>query len=724
MVIAAIATAVLAIVVPGAVPASGVHWPMFGGDPGRSGFQPVDEGGVPARLEWRKVGTVDRDVRTSIVTTAGPLTEQRIVYGTDRGDLVVRRLLGGGFLNVTDLSAASDPFGFGLGSVSPVTTSTSAGPGQTFAVHNERYVVDHDGDPATAPVDRPGIQLAQINETTGTRTRDDIDIADSIGMRIESSPVLTPPDGAGTRNLFFVAAQVEGTSELLYKVTIANAASPAAAVTSVTRSADINAYPFASPTLVWLRASDGTPTLYVAVGTNNGLVTLRASDFAAGPAAPFLGQNVRTPSTPVTASGNAPGSPGSGVDVTPAIYATTVENLGTGGRVHRLTQTGNGQVLDVVSSAVIAGEPADGLMISHTFVYQGTRSGLFALDATTLAVNSSVSGSFRQTVPAGTGSIVATMEDDGDQLVLDHSTGALAPVVPDLFTQDATNADAQKAFGQPSISRGFLQFASDRGIYVYGLPTPPTGYWLVASDGGIFSYGDAEFFGSTGDIKLNKPIVGMAPTTSDRGYWLVASDGGIFNFGDAQFQGSTGDLVLNKPVVGMAPTPSGLGYWMVASDGGIFSFGDAPFLGSTGDIVLNQPIVGMAATPSGLGYWLVASDGGIFAFGDAVFHGSTGDIKLNKPIVGMTAATNNRGYWLVASDGGVFSFGTVGYFGSTGDIKLNSPIVAADSSATSAGYLFTAADGGVFQFGDAPYLGAAASLGRLNSPVVGMAAKP
>ena len=66
-------------------------------------------------------------------------------------------------------------------------------------------------------------------------------------------------------------------------------------------------------------------------------------------------------------------------------------------------------------------------------------------------------------------------------------------------------------------------------------PPRPTaaGYWLVASDGGIFSYGDATFYGSTGSIHLNRPIVGMAPTVDGAGYWLVASDGGIFNYGDA-----------------------------------------------------------------------------------------------------------------------------------------------------------------------------------------------
>ena len=76
---------------------------------------------------------------------------------------------------------------------------------------------------------------------------------------------------------------------------------------------------------------------------------------------------------------------------------------------------------------------------------------------------------------------------------------------------------------------------------------------MVASDGGIFSYGDAVFYGSTGAITLNKPIVGMAPTPDGKGYWLVASDGGVFSFGDATFYGSTGAITLDQPIVGMAP---------------------------------------------------------------------------------------------------------------------------------------------------------------------------
>ena len=252
--------------------------------------------------------------------------------------------------------------------------------------------------------------------------------------------------------------------------------------------------------------------------------------------------------------------------------------------------------------------------------------------------------------------------------------------------------------------------------YTYAL----LGYWLVASDGGIFAYGAAGFFGSTGALTLNKPIVGMAATPDAHGYWLVASDGGIFAFGDAGFYGSAGALTLNKSIVGMASTTDGRGYWLVASDGGIFAYGDAGFYGSTGALTLNKPIVGMAATPDGRGYWLVASDGGIFAFGDAAFFGSTGALTLNKPIVGMAATPDGRGYWLVASDGGIFAFGDAPFFGSTGALTLNKPIVSMAADLSGQGYWLVASDGGIFAFGDAGFYGSTGSI-SLTRPVVSMA---
>jgi len=246
------------------------------------------------------------------------------------------------------------------------------------------------------------------------------------------------------------------------------------------------------------------------------------------------------------------------------------------------------------------------------------------------------------------------------------------------------------------------------------------GYWLVAADGGIFAFGNAGFYGSTGGLALNKPIVGMAATPDAKGYWLVASDGGIFSGGDAGYFGSTGSLPLNKPIVGLAATPTGKGYWLVAADGGIFAFGDAGFYGSTGSLALNKPIVGIAATPDGKGYWLVAADGGIFAFGDAGFYGSTGSLTLNKPIVGIATTPDGNGYWLVAADGGIFAFGDAGFHGSTGSLSLVEPIVGAEASPDGQGYLLVAANGGIFAFGDAAFYGSGGGA-PLAKPIVGLA---
>jgi hypothetical protein len=260
-----------------------------------------------------------------------------------------------------------------------------------------------------------------------------------------------------------------------------------------------------------------------------------------------------------------------------------------------------------------------------------------------------------------------------------------------------------------------------------GAPVPPppppatSGYWLVARDGGVFSFGNAAFYGSTGAIPLNQPIVGMARTPSGNGYWMVAADGGVFAFGDAGFYGSTGAIHLNQPIIGMAPKPDGRGYWLVASDGGVFAFGTAGFYGSTGAIRLNQPIVGVASTPDGRGYWMVARDGGIFSFGTAGFYGSTGAIRLNQPIVGMARTPSGAGYWMVAADGGIFAFGNAPFLGSTGAIRLNQPIVGMTPTTSGGGYWLIASDGGVFGFGNAAFYGSTGGI-RLNQPIVGTAA--
>ncbi|HET7489801.1 MAG TPA: PQQ-dependent sugar dehydrogenase [Acidimicrobiales bacterium] len=273
--------------------------------------------------------------------------------------------------------------------------------------------------------------------------------------------------------------------------------------------------------------------------------------------------------------------------------------------------------------------------------------------------------------------------------------------------------------------------------------------------------GGAPFLGSTGGLRLNSPVTGMAATPSGRGYWMVAADGGVFAFGDAPFLGSAGSLRLTAPVVGMAATPSGRGYWLAAADGGVFAFGDAPFLGagpagagpyagiaasptgggywlagtrgtvaSLGDArplgpvpALNAPVVGVAATRTGGGVWLAAADGGVFALGDARFAGSAGALRLNRPVVGMAASPSGAGYWLVASDGGIFSFGDAPFAGSTGALRLTRPVVgmAAGTPGAGAGYWLVAADGGVFAFPTAapigePTLAVSTVVGNLDLP--------
>jgi len=193
---------------------------------------------------------------------------------------------------------------------------------------------------------------------------------------------------------------------------------------------------------------------------------------------------------------------------------------------------------------------------------------------------------------------------------------------------------------------------------------PAPGYWLVGRDGGVDAFGGATFLGSTGHLRLQQPVVGMAPTRIGDGYWLVAADGGIFSFGQAGFYGSTGNEHLNQPIVGMAATQSGKGYWLVAADGRIFAFGDAGFFGSTGNEHLNRPIVGMAASQSGKGYWLVAADGRIFAFGDAAFFGSAAGRAGPGSVVAVLPSQTGAGYWELGGDGAVFSFGDAAPYGS------------------------------------------------------------
>ncbi len=255
------------------------------------------------------------------------------------------------------------------------------------------------------------------------------------------------------------------------------------------------------------------------------------------------------------------------------------------------------------------------------------------------------------------------------------------------------------------------------------------GYWINAADGGVFSFGNAQFYGSTGGMRLNKPVVGIASTHDAAGYWEVASDGGVFSFGDASFHGSTGSIRLNKPMVGMAVTPDGGGYWLVASDGGIFAYGNAQFYGSTGSLVLNKPVIGMVPTRDGNGYWLIASDGGVFAFGDAGFFGSLGGAPPATALVGVAPTPGGGGYWVLGANGSVYDFGNAPQVGvgavSPGLGTMKSAMTGLIPDFSGQGFDAVNGSGQAFAYGDAPYFGdVTTAVPGYSGHAVGIAATP
>jgi hypothetical protein len=261
--------------------------------------------------------------------------------------------------------------------------------------------------------------------------------------------------------------------------------------------------------------------------------------------------------------------------------------------------------------------------------------------------------------------------------------------------------------------------------------TPPAthGYWLVGGDGGIFSFGSAEFYGSTGSMHLQRPVVGITPTTDGRGYWLVASDGGIFAFGDAGFAGSVPGIgiapagtpgtarKLDAPIVGMVPSSDGGGYFMVGGDGGVFAFGDARFVGSCPGIGgCAGAAVAVMPDATGDGYWLVTATGHVYAFGDAPYEGAPGPQAV--PVSAAVRTSDGRGYWILFANGAVSAYGDAVALGSpAGSVAATDPATAIVGTSDGHGYWVVLANGAVIPYGDAPTEGGMADH-VLNAPIV------
>ena len=261
-----------------------------------------------------------------------------------------------------------------------------------------------------------------------------------------------------------------------------------------------------------------------------------------------------------------------------------------------------------------------------------------------------------------------------------------------------------------------------------GAPATTHGYWLDGSDGGIFTFGSAQFYGSTGSLKLQRPVVGIVPTADKAGYWLDASDGGIFAFGDSGFYGSIPGLglhpagsgmpnSLDAPIVGMVPSADGGGYFMVASDGGVFAFGDARFAGSCpGMGGCSGAAVAVMPDASGNGYWLVTQTGHVYTFGDASYFGAPGPLSV--PVTSAVRTPDGKGYWILFANGTLDNYGDAGNVGSpAGQFGGLNPANAIFTTSDGGGYWVASANGSVDNYGDAPNEGSMAGT-HLNGSII------
>ena len=341
---------------------------------------------------------------------------------------------------------------------------------------------------------------------------------------------------------------------------------------------------------------------------------------------------------------------------------------------------------------------------SYTFVATGTPVPSFAVTSGSLPAGISLD--------ATTGLLSGTPTAAGTStFTVTASNGTLPDAISPMLTIDVT------AGGAPSPP-----------------PTPPAptgnhGYWLVGSDGGIFSFGSAQFYGSTGSLNLQRPVVGVTPTGDRGGYWLVASDGGIFSFGNAGYFGSIPGLGiapagtpgaanrLNAPVVGMFPSSDGGGYFMVASDGGVFAFGDAKFEGSCPGIGgCSGPAVAVMPDASGNGYWLVTATGHVYTFGDASYYGAPG--PQSTPVTSAVRTADGKGYWILFATGTVDAYGDATNLGApVGQTGGSNPASSIFATSDGGGYWVASASGAVYNYGDAPNDGGMAAQ-QLNGAII------
>lgn len=460
--------------------ASAVHWPLLGGDAGRSGHQPVEPARAPFPLAYVKNGFSEQNVVTSIVTTAGAPDVQRFAFATSQGNVHMQRLADGAPIgpeegvDVTEGYDPPTPFGGRGGAFAD--TSTPQGLGQLFVGHaalDDGLLAQH-------------VAITQFDEASGDRVRS-TKIRGTDGFTLRGPLLVTGADAAGNRTLFFTADAGSLTlHELrLFRVPITAASSRGAELGTPTSVEVPEGHADSIPSLAFLADDTGATAAHVVVPSGNGVHSYRASDLRPGPAFAEAAGSATFVATPVTASGIVPGAPMSGAPRAPYLLAMVENSQGT--EILRLVQTGNALERSAASD-LLPGAPGVAFSVTQLAGSDGglilvpTSDGVYALDALSLRgvgaftdvqppVHEEPPEGFTQTAPAVAGATAFIARDNGEQLAL--SLPGLRRLPGGDFEPSEFNRRSGRSVGQPSLSRRAVQFASDRGVSVY-LGAPPS----------------------------------------------------------------------------------------------------------------------------------------------------------------------------------------------------------------------------------------------------------
>lgn len=539
------AVALLAVVAV----AQGAHWPFYGGDQGRSGYQPVDEGGLPITQVHANTGATEQNVQNSIITTGGPLADRLYAFGTEAtgtatptGQVHLQDLETGTAgaarpepgTNVDDGADDEDTFrGLntpgnandhdgveGQGVAFADATPAGQAPAQLYVVHNDD---NQDGT--------NDISIAQIEASNGVE-RQDVAIPNTHLFTVASSPVLGPERTVGNnteRDLFFVAHRAfvdrtpEGCGDIppqtpcgvdttestrLYKVTITNPAAVGAQIDAANSESveQLGLNPLASPSLANLTTTEvtgGTATtkteLYVIQGASNGRVfTYEADSLDPGPAADLPNNgDAQTVSAPVEEDGQPPAS-ASALFVAVAqnpdetqVYRLRVNAVANGTDTLVPATTGDANT-PTGTSALLAGTPAAALAVEGTgdgdHVVVTTSRNLYVLDADDLRAGTRLSFADDRT-PGGTG--------------FSRNTAAISGDLAFVSEDDGTPLVIRLSDAQPVADDQFQEYPAHlTSTSALGQPSISSRFVQYATNAGTFVYRMSQPSLAVGDVEI------------------------------------------------------------------------------------------------------------------------------------------------------------------------------------------------------------------------------